>query len=189
MKDVMTMNGKLDRRRRARALGRAAILTAALVSIGRGGARAQTCPDHLFIVARSKNANIVAYDANRGPGGDFVTSEPVIAYWLLDGDPNQREELTRMQRERAYGVSGKPGDSPETFVVVFNAQKKRRLTIRMVDGCPVAMTPIAGKNAILRRLFVQSKEGTVMPKVEYVEFFGEDPHTKKPVYEKSVQAK
>ena len=181
-----TAKGRQDRQRRARALRRAAILAAALASIARGGARAQTCPDHLFVVARSKNANIVAYDVNRGPGGDLVSSEPVIAYWLLDGDPNRREELTRMQRERAYGVSGEPGDSPGTFDVVFNAQKKRRLIIRTVDGCPVAMTPIAGRNAILRRLFVQSKEGTVMPKVEYVEFFGEDPDTRKPVHEKSV---
>ena len=94
-----------------------------------------------------------------------------------------------MQRERAYGVSGESGDNSETSVVVFNAAKKRRLTIRVVDGCSVAMTPIAGRNAILRKLFVQSKEGTVMPKVEYVEFFGEDPETRQPVYEKLVQGK
>jgi hypothetical protein len=164
----------------------AALAALAIASIGIGGAGGQTCPDHLFIVARSKNANIVAYDANRGPGGDLVASEPVVAYWLLDGDKGRREELTTIQRDRAYGVEGQPGGSPGTYVVVFRAKRDRRLTIRMVDGCPVATTSIGGRDAALRRLFVKSKEGTALPKVEYVEFFGEDPGTKESLYEKVV---
>ena len=35
---------------------------------------AHPCPEHLFVIERSKNANIVVYDANRGPGGDFSAS-------------------------------------------------------------------------------------------------------------------
>src|SRR5262249_51065378 len=150
----------------------------ALGSIGLGGAAAQTCPKHLFVIARSTNANIVAYDANRGPGGELVSGEPVVAYWLLDGDEARREELTRIQRNRAYGVDGEPAASPGTYLVVFNANRKRRLIVRMLDGCPVATTDIGGQDGILRRLFVQSKEGGVLPTVEYVEFFGEDPKTK-----------
>jgi hypothetical protein len=158
----------------------------AFASIGMEWAGGQTCPDRLFIVARSKNANIVAYDANRGPGGELVSSEPVVAYWLLDGDPGRREELTRFQRERAYGVEGKPGHDSGTYTVVFKAARKRHLTVRLVDGCLVATTRIGGHTGILRRLFVKSKEGMGLPKVEYVEFFGEDPESKKPLYEKIV---
>jgi len=158
----------------------------ALASIGVGVAVGQTCPDHLFIVARSKNANVVAYDANRGPGGDLVSSEPVVAYWLLDGDEGRREELTRIQRDRAYGVERAPGDDPGAHAVVFKAKRDRPLSIVTVDGCTVATTPIGGRNAVLHRLFVKSKEGTALPKVEYVEFFGEDPNTKEPLYEKLV---
>ena len=36
----------------------------ALGSLGLGRAAAQTCPAHLFIVARSTNGNVVAYDAD-----------------------------------------------------------------------------------------------------------------------------
>src|SRR5262249_41066160 len=150
-----------------------------------GGEEARSpCPAHLFVVERSKNGNVVAYDANRGPAGELDRSEPVVAYWLLDGDKSKREELARMERERAYGVEASPGESPGTYALVFKAQRKRRMTVQELKGCSVAMTSIGGRNGILRRLFVQSKEGGVLPKVEYVELFGEDPDKGDPLYEK-----
>ena len=44
---------------------------------------AQT-PDrqHLFKIERSKNANIVQYDAQVGPDGKLLKKEPVVAYWI-----------------------------------------------------------------------------------------------------------
>ena len=95
----------------------------------------------------------------------------------------------RPERERAYGVEAVPGDSPGVDTVVFKAQPKRRLTIRMLNGCPVATTPIGGRDGILRRVFVQSKEGSMLPKVAYVEIFGEDAATGAPLYEKFVPGK
>jgi hypothetical protein len=147
------------------------------------------CPAHIFVIARSKNANIVAYDAQRGPTGDLANSEPVVAYWLLDGDAGKREELNRVERERGYGVDVTPGDAPGTYVVAFKADRKRRLALRIRDGCPIAVTPIGGQDGILRRLFVRSKEGTFPPGVEYIEFFGEDVTSGAPLYEKFVPAK
>ena len=143
------------------------------------------CPPHLFVVGRSKNANIVVYDANLG----HVGSDPVTVCWLLDGDANRREELTRVQRDRAYGVDVTPTDSPGTYYLVFKADSKRRLTVRMANDCPVATTEISGHTGILRRLFVQAKEDSVLPKVEFVELFGEDPDTGEPLYEKYVPGK
>jgi hypothetical protein len=37
-----------------------------------------------------------------------------------------------------------------------------------------AIVTIAGKRAVLERLFVQSEEGGVMPSVVYVDLFGRD---------------
>jgi hypothetical protein len=144
----------------------------------------ETCPAHLFVIARSKNANIVAYDAKRTPAGDLDSSEPVVAYWLLNGEKDKREELNQVERNKAYGVETKPGDSAGTYALVFKADRKRHLDVRVVNGCAVAMTPIGGRNGILRKLFVQSKEGSVLPKVEYVELFGEDAENGQPLYEK-----
>jgi len=148
-----------------------------------------TCPAHLFVIARSKNANIVVYDANRAPTGDLAPSEPVVAYWLLNGENGKREELNRVQRERAYGVDVTPGQPPGTYTMVFKAHRKRRFSVRMLDGCPAVTTQIGGENGILRRLFVQSKEDSLAPKVQYIEFFGETATSGAPLYEKFVPGK
>ena len=150
-----------------------------------GSAGSDTCPAHLFVIERSKNANIVVYDANRGPVGNFA-AEPVVAYWLLNGDNGKREELNVVERERAYGFDISPGDIPGTYAMAFKADRNRRLTIRMLNNCPVATVPIGGKNGILRRMFVQSKEAFLLPKVEYVEYFGEDVVSGGPLYEKAL---
>jgi Domain of unknown function (DUF4833) len=166
-----------------------ALALLALSRIVLGWAATDACPAHLFVIERSKNANIVVYDANRGPAGDLESSEPVVVYWLLNGQSDKREDLTRVQRDRAYGVEATPGDSPGTYSLVFKADGKRRLTVCTLNGCPVATTPINNRNGTLRRLFVQSKEDSVLPKVEYIEFFGESVDTGEPLYEKFVPGK
>jgi hypothetical protein len=142
----------------------------------------------LFVIARSKNANIVAYDANRNPNGEWDAHEPVVAYWLLNGEKDKREELNRVEREHAYGVEATPGEGAGTYSLVFKASRKRRQTVRMLNGCPVATTSIDGHEGILRKIFVKSKEG-LSPSVEYVELFGEDLATGGPLYEKFVPEK
>lgn len=150
------------------------------------GLAAEPCPAHLFVIERSKNANIVAYDAKSGPTGEFKSSEPVVAYWLLNAKKGQREELTVVERKHAYGFDVTPGDTPGIYVMAFKASRKRRLMIRMLNGCPVAIAPIGGHDGILHRLFVQSKTDSLRQKVEYVELFGEDVATGGQLYEKFV---
>jgi hypothetical protein len=91
--------------------------------------------------------------------------------------------------QRAYGVDVKPGAAPGTFDMAFKADRKRRLTIRTINHCPVLAGSIDGHDAILYKMFVKSNESSVPPKVEYVEFFGEDIATKKPLQEKSIPRK
>src|SRR5262247_4394987 len=125
--------------RRAAGLLRGPLLALlALAPTALGWARADPCPAHLFVIERSKNKNIVVYDANRGPAGELDASEPVVAYWLLNGEADKREELNRVERERAYGVDVTPGDSAGTYSCVFKADRTKRLTVRVLNGCPVA---------------------------------------------------
>src|SRR5262245_32304027 len=127
--DRRDLNRETGRPRRATVL---AVLAFAPAALGQPGGDA--CPAHLFVVERSKNANVVAYDANRGPAGNFNSSEPVVVYWLLNGQADKREELNRVERDRAYGVDVTPGDQPGTYFLVFKAEGKRRLTVNTLDG-------------------------------------------------------
>jgi hypothetical protein len=156
---------------------------------GTAPATEDTCPAHLFVLGRSKNANIVVYDASRGPAGDLAASAPVVAYWLLNGDKTKREELNRVERERAYGFDVSPGDTSGTYAMTLKASRTRRLTVRIQSGCPVVITPIGGRDGILRKMFVQAKDDSLRPKVEFVELFGEDLSTGEPLYEKFVPGK
>jgi len=173
--------------RRGRA---AALLACGLAVLGEVSASVgHPCPEHLFVIERSKNANIVVYDANRGPEGDISASEPVVAYWVLAGEKGKREELNAVERARAYGFDVEPGDTPGTFAMAIKADPTRRLTIRMRNDCPVVTAAIGGHEGIVRSLFVQSKEGFLIPKVEYVAFFGQDVATGEPLYEKVLVQK
>jgi Domain of unknown function (DUF4833) len=167
-----------------------ALLALSFATLGEGAVPVgDTCPAHLFVVERSKNKNIVAYDVKRTAAGELDASEPVIAYWLLNGEKDRREELNRVEKDKAYGVEATPGETAGTYFLVFKADRKRRLTVRIVNGCPVATTPIGGRDGILRRLFIQSKEGSALPKVEYVELFGENADKNEPLYEKFAPGK
>ncbi|HEY7114275.1 MAG TPA: DUF4833 domain-containing protein [Thermoanaerobaculia bacterium] len=164
---------------------RAALVLAGLLSAVPAGVRAAApCADHLFTVERSKNANVVVYDAKRDASGELDPAGPVEEYWILNADQGQRQELSRVERERAYGVDVAPGLETKTFVLTFKAQKKRAFTVRMHDGCPEVLTRIHGHEAVLSRIYVKSKEGGLMPRVESIELFGHDAATGETVKEK-----
>ena len=169
------------------AVGMLSLLLLATAAPGQAPAAENApCPPHLFIIERSKNANIVVYDANREPAGDLVASRPVDVYWLMNADKGQREELNAVEQQRAYGIDVAPGKKPGTYTVTFRAGRRRRVLVQLLNGCPVAIAPIGGHQGVLRRVFVKSKETIMMPRVEYVEFFGEEPATGAALYEKFV---
>jgi len=141
------------------------------------------CPPHLFVIERSTNANVVVYDANRRTSGELVSSQPVVAYWLMRAEDGKREELNVIERQRAYGFDTSPSEEDGTYILTFKAGKKRRLSIHVVKGCPVATGKIGGHSGTVRRIFVQSTGSSLRPTVEYVEFFGEDA-AGAPLYEK-----
>src|SRR5262245_64522056 len=165
------------------------LMSALLLPCGTSIAVSDPCPEHLLVIERSKNANIVVYDAEREPSGDLVASKPVVAYWLLNGEKGKREELNVVQWQSAYGFDVKRGNTPGTFVMAFKVDRKRPLTVRIRGHCPVLIGRIDGRDGILHKMYVRSNESSTPPKVEYVEFFGEDTETGKPLHERSVPSK
>ncbi len=125
----------------------------------------------LFTLGRSKNANVVKYAVRTGRDGHLDLAEPVEAYWLMLAENGRREELTWTERQLAYGfsVSAARGDG---FTLHLAACSKRALQIRRVNEGYCAELVILRQPALLRRIFVQTDNGALIPSVRYVEISG-----------------
>ena len=78
-------------------------------------AAAQMKTQPLFIIERSKNANVVHYDARLTADGKLDPREPVIAYWVLSAEDGRREELSWIEKKKAYGFDMKPDPSVKGY--------------------------------------------------------------------------
>src|SRR4030043_353480 len=69
----------------------------------------------LFIIERSKNANVVHYDARLTADGKLDPKEPVIAYWILLAEDGRRKGLSWIEKKMAYGFTIKPDRSVKGY--------------------------------------------------------------------------
>jgi hypothetical protein len=124
----------------------------------------------LFFIQRSKNAAEVHYDARVTNDGALDPSNPVVGYWLnKDGS---RDGITFFQRI-AYGYDVAP-TGKGTYALTLKAFKERPMWIVKAGGRWRVQTTIAGKQAFMNRLYVATDESGVLPKVLYVDIFGDD---------------
>lgn len=133
------------------------------------GAVFAVTPCQLFVIERSKNANIVVYEARLDDAGAFVSDAPVVAYWKLNATTGGTEALNMLQK-KAYGFSVK-NDAGQYRMTMVPFKKRPILLIK--DGKTVrAQMAIDGVQSWLSKVYVKAKDGVVLPKVEYLEFFG-----------------
>jgi Domain of unknown function (DUF4833) len=126
----------------------------------------------LFDISRNKNANIVRYAA-RCRGQALDATRPIDAKWLMLAEDGRREELSWGERRLAYG-----------FAVSNLSSSGCRLRLLACEARPIlverygqtfrALASIAGRRAVLEGIFVQAKEGTLLPSVEYIDLHGRD---------------
>ena len=145
---------------------------ALLVLFASPSAMASECRP-VFVVERSLNANRVVYEAERG---EIDPARPMRGHWEMRAEDGRREELTVLENRLAYGVDVLEA-TPDSVVVVLRALPARRIEIRLSEGCPVAVVPIAGRAAVLQRIFVHLRTGSLVPKVDHVDLVGEDPES------------
>ncbi len=128
--------------------------------------------ENLFIIARSKNANVVRYDIQRKPDGQLDLAQPVNAYWLMLAENGRREGLSWIERELAYGFSASRV-TPSGFCLRLLAFKQREIQVQLMGGSYRARVIILGKPATLNRIFVRADEGGgLLPRVRYIELQG-----------------
>jgi hypothetical protein len=151
----------------------------ALFALEARGASAEA----LFVIARSKNANVVRYDVRLTKGGRYDTRRPLDVYWLMRAEDGRREELSDLERRAAYGYELLPGATATTFVFRLAAVKARAVTVRRRGARFSAELLVAGAPARLERVFVATREA-VVPRVLYVELSGRRISDGQPVRER-----
>ncbi|MCX5898362.1 MAG: DUF4833 domain-containing protein [Proteobacteria bacterium] len=150
-------------------------------------AAAQIKTSPLFTIERSKNANVVHYDAQLTANGKLDPKEPVIAYWVLLAEGGRREKLSWVEEEKAYGFTIKPDRSVDGYKMTLVAAPKQQITVKKVKkGAVRAEAVINGRPAVLEKMYINASDGLTGPKVQYIEVYGKDLKTGKKLRQKMV---
>ena len=149
-------------------------------------AAAQIKTSPLFIIERSKNANVVHYDARLTADGKLDPKEPVIAYWVMLAEDGRREELSWIEKKKAYGFTIKPDPSVNGYKMTLVADPERQITVKKERDAVRAEGVIDGRPAVLEKMYIKASDGLTGPKVEYIELYGKDLQTGEKRYQKIV---
>ena len=149
-------------------------------------AAAQMKTSPLFIIERSKNANIVRYDAQLTDNGKLDPREPVIAYWVRLAEDGHREELSWIQKKKAYGFTIKPDPSVDGCRMTLVAVPGRQIIVKQEREAVRAEAVIDGRPAVLEKIYIKASDGLIGPRVEYIEVYGKDLQTGEQRREKMV---
>jgi hypothetical protein len=127
--------------------------------------------DPLFFIERNKNKNYIQYDVRLTKNNDLHASNPVTAYWVLEN--GGQEELTLIERKFAYGIDSQEKLEQNKFKVLMVVFKDREIIVEKINGSFRAVVFINGQQSILRKVYIESKEGLMgLPKVLYIDLFG-----------------
>jgi hypothetical protein len=138
----------------------------------------------LFVIERSANANVVHYDANIGANGELDPHQPITAYWVMAAIDGHREELTPLEKSRAYGFTVESSPDPNSYHLRLVAQRRRDIAVVRQGGEVRAETFIDGRHAHLQKLYVSTHKILAVPTVQYIELFGVDVATGERVSER-----
>lgn len=142
----------------------------------------------LFRVERSKNANIVQYDAQLTPEGNLNPEKPVIVYWIMHANRGEKEDLNWIEKKMAYGFSIEYDKKGDFWIMDLVADIQRKIKVYKANGRYRAETLIDGHPAFIDAIYIQSIEGTMRPKIQHMEFFGKGIKTGDNLYEKFIPA-
>ena len=138
----------------------------------------------LFIIERSKNTNVVHYDAQLTSDGKLDPREPVIAYWILLAEGGRREKLNWIEEEQAYGFTIKQDPSVNGYKMTLVSAPKQQITVRKVKSGVRAEAVINGRPAVLKKIYIKATDGLTGSNVQYIEVYGKDLKTGKKLREK-----
>jgi hypothetical protein len=128
----------------------------------------------LFVIERSTNANVVHYDANIRADGELDPRQPISAYWIMAAVDGHREELTPIEKARAYGYTVEPGRDSKSYHLRLVSQKQRDIAIVREGETIRAEAVIDGRRAWLKKMYVSTHKVLAVPTVKFIDLFGTD---------------
>jgi hypothetical protein len=158
----------------------------ALLALLAAPAVAQIRTSPLFIIERSKNANVIHYDARLTADGKPDPKEPVIAYWVMFAEDGRREKLSWIEKKMAYGFTIKPDPSVNGYKMTLVAVPERPITVKQEKDAVRAEVVIDGRPAFLEKIVISVSDGLTGPKIQHVEVSGKDLQTGENLREKMM---
>jgi hypothetical protein len=149
-------------------------------------AAAQMRTSPLFIIERSKNANVVHYDAQLTADGKLDPKEPVIAYWVRLAEDGRREKLSWIQKKVAYGFTIKPDPSVDGYEMTLVAAPEKQIIVKKEKETVRAEGIIDGRPAVLEKMYIDASDGLTGPRVRHIDVYGKDLQTGKERHETIV---
>ena len=145
-------------------------------------------PNQLFYVQRSPNSNTVIYAARLDGKGEIDRGNPVEGFWRKFNIDGSRQSLNMIERMMAYGVRAdraQPG-KPVTFAIAALPDRKFTLTLD-AQHKPQALTQVGSHTVKVAYIYLQVKEGGLLPDVPALDLFGTDIASGKAVHEHLVK--
>jgi len=147
----------------------------------------ETLTSHpLFHIERSKNANIVQYDAQVAEDGKLYKKEPVEGYWIRLNEQGQKQKLSWIQRTFAFGFDVKLDKNREAALLDMKADVGEEIKIVREGDQYRATITIDGASSYFEKMYIDATRDGFSLDVRYVELFGEDMKTGEPRYEKRL---
>lgn len=138
----------------------------------------------LFRVERSKNANIVQYDAQISPDGKLYRDEPVVAYWIRMAEEGQVEKLSWIQWVFAFGFDTVMGTDGESAEMLMRGGKDRAIKVIREGDRYCGVVPIDGAPSCIEKIYVNANRKGLNANVKYFELWGFELGSGTPRYEK-----
>ena len=138
----------------------------------------------LFHIERSKNANIVQYDAQVEADGKLFKKKPVVGYWIRHNEQGQKQSLSWLQRTFAYGFDTKLDKGRESAELNMKADVGQVIKIVREGDIYRAIITIDGAPSYFEKMYIDATRHGLSLDVRYVELFGVDIKSGEARYEK-----
>ncbi|WP_303918736.1 DUF4833 domain-containing protein [Draconibacterium sediminis] len=134
--------------------------------------------NYLFKIERSRDADVVIYEANLKEDGSLNQENPVRVYWEKLTDNGRIEPLTKVQNSLSYGLKFLEANSYETEfqLVAF----KQSMTLKKnTNGDYKVYVRIDNQEMEVERIFIWfSNKSYWFPKVGRVELYTKTTNTR-----------